>query len=340
MHAVVAPIELIDKAEESGLHYLDDGTPGISRIRRGNGFSYIHSSGKTADDQTRERIRGLAIPPAWTEVWISEDERSHILATGLDAAGRKQYIYHPVWEDLRDELKFDRMSDLGSKNGQLRKSVDRDLRLPGLPRSRVVALAVAILDRTLIRVGNRKYARDNDSYGLTTLTPDHVEVNGHQIQFEFTGKGGGDHELALRDRRLASLIAKCQDLGGQTLFSYQNGDGPASVSSTDINGYIALSTRSHFTAKDFRTWGASTTVLSELAGYRGDPDEASVLRAIDVAAERLGNTRAVCRSSYVHPMVVDSYLEGGLNAVWKSSRNGRWLDREESALRRVLSGGI
>lgn len=334
----MAPTELIDRAEDAGLHHLDDGIPGISRTRKGTGFSYRRSNGKPIDDETRERIKGLSIPPAWKEVWIAEDFQSHNLAVGIDNAGRKQYIYHPVWEDLRDEIKFDRMSDLGSKLSRLRRSVDHELRRPGLSRTRVVALAVAILDRTLIRVGNRKYARENDSYGLTTLTSDHVAVSGNQIHFEFTGKGGGDYEFALHDRRLASLIAKCQDLGGQTLFSYQNGAGPASVSSTDINEYIAIATRSHFTAKDFRTWGASATVLGHLAGCRGEPDDGSVLQAIDFAAERLGNTRAVCRSSYVHPLVVDSYRDGSLDEVWRSSRNGRWLDREESALRRVLAG--
>ncbi|HEY5890990.1 MAG TPA: DNA topoisomerase IB [Acidimicrobiia bacterium] len=339
MPAPVAPIELIDKAEDAGLHYLDDDTPGISRIRRGKAFSYQRPNGEPVDEETRERIKGLSIPPAWREVWISEDPRSHILATGIDNAERKQYIYHPVWEDLRDEIKFDRMSDLGSRLVRLRKSVDRDLRQPGLPRSRVVGLAVAILDRTLIRVGNRKYTRENDSYGLTTLTPEHVAVVGNQIHFEFTGKGGSDYELALHDRRLASLVAKCQDLGGQTLFSYDNGAGPASISSTDINDYIAISTRSHFTAKDFRTWGASATVLGCLARCKAGPDDGAVIQAIDVAAERLGNTRAVCRSSYVHPLVVDTYREGILGDIWNASRNGRWLDREESSLRRVLSAG-
>lgn len=335
--AAVAPIELIDMAERAGLHYLDDAPPGLTRHRKGKGFSYLNRRGEIVDDETRMRIQQLSIPPAWREVWIAEDDQSHILATGFDNAGRKQYIYHPVWEDLRDDLKFGRMIDFGSKIGSLRQEIDRDLRQPGLPRSRVVALAVTILDRTLIRVGNRKYARENDSYGLTTLTQDHVEINGQYIQFEFTGKGGGDHELALKNRRLASLMTRCQELGGQTLFSYENGSGPSSISSTDINDYLAVRTRSPFTAKDFRTWGASATVLGALARDPADPTDSTVLAAIDAAAERLGNTRSVCRGSYLHPAVVESYQDGSLGDAWGASRNGQWLQREESALNRVLS---
>jgi DNA topoisomerase I len=220
--------------------------------------------------------------------------------------------------------------------GSLRRTLDKDLRRPGLPRRRVIALAVAVLDRTLIRVGNRQYVNDNDSYGLTTLTNDHVEINGNHIYLEFSGKGGADNELAFRDRRLAGLILRCQELAGQTLFSYENGSGPAAVTSTDINKYLSLVTRSRFTAKDFRTWGATATVAGQLAVAEAGGGDPAVLAAIDHAAEKLGNTRAVCRASYVHPGVVEAYLDGTLTEAWRSSRSGKWLDRQESTLNRVF----
>jgi DNA topoisomerase I len=328
--------EIVDLAEEAGLVYLDDATPGIRRVRRGRGFSYIGPDGDPVDEESRERARSLTIPPAWTDVWIASNPDSHLLATGFDKAGRKQYVYHPVWEELRDDLKFSRLADFGKKVGKLRRTLDRDLRRNGLPRRRVVALAVAVLDRTLIRVGNRRYANENDSYGLTTLTNDHVEISGHHIHFEFAGKGGAEHQLALRDRRLANLILKCQDLSGQTLFSYENGSGPAAVTSTDINDYLSLVTGSRFTAKDFRTWGASSAVAGQLAISPGDAMETEVLDAIDLAASKLGNTRAVCRSAYVHPEVIEAFSDGRLAEAWKKSRTGLWLDRQESALNRVL----
>lgn len=329
--------ELADLAEEAGLIYLDEGTPGISRVRRGSGFSYIDPAGHLVDEESRERARSLTIPPAWKEVWIASDATSHILATGTDNAGRKQYIYHPVWEDLRDEIKFERLVAFGRKVGKLRRTLDRDLRKPGLPRRKVIALAVAVLDRTLIRVGNRKYVNDNDSYGLTTLTSDHVEVSGQHVYFEFSGKGGAEHQLAFEDRRLASLIRKCQDLSGQSLFSYQNGTGPAAITSTDVNDYLSVVTTSHFTAKDFRTWGASATVTGHLAGSKGSDVDSEFLAAIDAAAEKLGNTRAVCRNSYVHPGLATAYTDGRLAEAWSVSRTGKWLDRQESTLNRILT---
>lgn len=332
----VAPPEMIELAEEAGLTYLDDGTPGYRRVRKGKGFSYVDDGNHAADEEARARIQALSIPPAWKDVWIATNPSSHVLATGTDDAGRKQYIYHPVWDELRDDIKFKRLIDFGRRVGDLRRKLDKDLRQGGLPRDKVVALAVTVLDRTLIRVGNRKYANANDSYGLTTLTGDHVEVDGHHVNLEFSGKGGADYTLAFQDRRLAGLISKCQNLSGQTLFSYQNGNGLSAVASTDINDYLAKATRSHFTAKDFRTWGASTTVAAHLAAGGDDASEKAVLEAIDVAAERLGNTRAVCRTSYVHPDIPDAFLDGRLQHVWRESRSGRWLDREESAVNKLF----
>ena len=332
----MAPVELIDKAEAAGLVYLDDGTHGYRRVKRGTGFSYVDPSGDTVDGETRSRIKSLVIPPAWEDVWISTNPNSHILATGIDDAGRKQYIYHPVWEEVRDEIKFNRLVDFGLRVKRLRKTVDGDLRQPGLPRTKVIALAVSLLDRTLIRVGNRRYVNDNDSYGLTTLTGDHVEISGHRVHLEFAGKGGAEHQMAFRDRRLAALITSCQELSGQTLFSYENGNGLTAVTSTDVNDYLATAAKGRFTAKDFRTWGASTTVASYLAENGHDDHDTAILEAIDAAAEKLGNTRAVARSSYVHPAVPEAFVAGRLSDAWSRSRSGKWLARSESALNRIL----
>jgi DNA topoisomerase I len=324
-------------AADAGLHYIGDELPGLRRIRRGKGFSYVGPDGSAIEGEDRARIGSLAIPPAWSDVWISPDPLGHILATGQDAAGRKQYIYHPAWETIRDAAKFERMGEFGARVGGLRRQVDTDLRRTGLDRRKVTALAIAVLDRTLIRVGNQRYADENEAYGLTTLTSDHVTVEGFDVQLEFAGKGGADHELAFKDRRLASLIVRCQDLAGQTLFSYPTEDGPSAITSTDVNMYLADAMTGEFTAKDVRTWGASTAVAENLMSDR-DPDiESRLLRAIDIAAERLGNTREVCRTSYVHPVIPESFEDGSLVEAWGRSRRGQWLDRAESTVNRLMA---
>lgn len=320
-------------AIEAGLRYVHDDEIGSRRIRRGKGFSHVDRNGAPVDDDRRGWIESLAIPPAWNDVWICGDDSGHILATGTDRAGRKQYIYHPIWQEVRDEVKFERMGEFGRRLHRLRRAVDTDLRRRELPRAKVVALAVAVLDRTLIRVGHRRYAEENGAHGLTTLTPEHVAVEGHHVHLEFEGKGGGEHILAFRDRRLANLIACCQELSGQTLFSYESPAGPAAIASGDVNDYLAATMGSRFTAKDFRTWGASATVVSELVGNGGAD---ALLVAIDAAAERLGNTRSVLRDSYLHPAVAAAYRAGHLSEAWRRSRRGRWLDRSESTLNRVV----
>jgi DNA topoisomerase-1 len=331
-------IESISLAAEAGLNYITDETPGLRRIRRGRGFSYSDANGKVINGSVRKWIDSLVIPPAWDDVWISPDRSGHILATGYDKAGRKQYIYHPLWEETRDEVKFDRMGDFGRRLTRLRRRTDSELSRPGLSKQKVTALAVAVMDRTLIRVGNRRYAEDNDAYGLTTITCDHVEVDGHHVHLEFAGKGGADHQLVFQDRRLAGLIAKCQDLAGQTLFGYETADGVAAVTSTDVNLYLADIMNGPFTAKDFRTWGASTAVAEELmTGPHDDDENARLLRAIDVTAEKLGNTREVCRSSYLHPMIPESFHNGALDQAWARSRRGVWLGRSESTVNRLLT---
>jgi DNA topoisomerase-1 len=329
-------IDSMALADEAGLHYVSEGSPGYRRIRRGRGFGYVAPDGVAVEPEVKQWIESLAIPPAWADVWISTDRSGHILATGYDRAGRKQYIYHPEWESIRDEAKFDRMGEFGRRLGRLRRRLDFELRQPGLSKHKVTALAVSVLDRTLIRVGNPQYAEENDAYGLTTLTPEHVDVDGIEVNLQFAGKGGADHQLVFRDRRLAGLIARCQELDGQTLFCYPGEDGVVSITSTRVNRYLAEAMEGSFTAKDFRTWGASTCVAESLVSDPDDEDEARLIRAIDVAAEKLGNTRAVCRSSYVHPVIPEAFFDGRLTDAWRRSRRGRWLTRAESAVNRLV----
>lgn len=323
-------------AAEAGLRYIDDEIPGYRRIGRGHGFSYQTSRGGPARDSEVERFKSLAIPPAWKDVWIAPSPDDHIQATGYDSAGRKQYIYHPAWEEVRDEIKFQRLGWFGVALPRLRRRVDADLRLPGLTRERVVALAVAVLDRTLIRVGNREYATENESYGLTTLTCDHVDVNGHHVHIDFEGKGGAGTQLAFEDRRLAQLIGKCQALSAETLFSYEHDDGASSIRSVDVNSYLADTMKGSFSAKDFRSWGATTIVTRQLAASDGTDPDVALVEAIDVAAETLGNTRAVCRSSYVHPAIPEAFHDGSLIEAWRQARAGKWIDRAESAVKRLV----
>lgn len=330
-------LEAVADAAEAGLRYVGDDEAGLRRVRRGRGFGYLDEEGIPVNGRHRKRIAELAIPPAWDSVWISADPAGHIQATGLDAAGRKQYIYHRDWHVVRDAVKFDRMEEFGRLLSRLRKRADRDLQAPGLSREKVTALGVSVLDRTLIRVGNRRYADTNHAYGLTTLTSDHVDVNGREVRLEFAGKGGADVETAFADGRLARLIARCEELEGQTLFSYPTPQGPAALTSTDINGYLGEVMGGPFTAKDFRTWGASACVIECLAQAGEQDEEKSVLDAIDHAAERLGNTRAVCRTSYVHPVTIDAFGTGALLRAWRRSRTGLWMGRAESALNRILA---
>jgi DNA topoisomerase I len=330
-------IESMSLAAEAGLNYATDESPGIRRVRRGRGFSYSDSKGNMINGSVRKWIDSLVIPPAWEDVWISSDRSGHILATGYDRAGRKQYIYHPVWEESRDEVKFERMGEFGRRLGRLRRCTESELSGKGLSRLKVTALAVAVMDRTLIRVGNRKYADENDAYGLTTITCEHVEVDGLHVHFDFAGKGGADHQLVFQDRRLAGLISRCQELGGQTLFGYETPDGVAAITSTDVNAYLADTMSGPFTAKDFRTWGASTAIAEELmTGPEVGDEDSRLLSAIDATAEKLGNTREVCRSSYLHPLIPEAFRTGALQNAWAGSRRGAWLDRAESAVNRLI----
>ena len=297
----------LEAAAAAGLRYVTDEMPCIRRRRRGRGWEYTDPAGRRITDaDERRRIDAIAIPPAWTEVWICPDPDGHILATGRDARGRKQYRYHPHWREARDETKFDHLGDFGRALPDLRRSSRAELSRRGLPREKVLALVVCLLDRTLIRVGNDEYAVANDAYGLTTVRGDHVEVDRGRVVFDFRGKGGAQWEVALQDPRLARLVQQCDELGGYELFAYEDADGHiVDVDSSDVNEYLRELTGDDITSKDFRTWGgtveaAATLVAMGEPGSRREADR-NVLAAIDRAAERLGNTRAVARASYVHP---------------------------------------
>jgi DNA topoisomerase-1 len=309
----------VDSAEAIGLHYVRGDEPGFQRLGNAPRFRYVDSRGHriTNEDQLA-RIRRIAIPPAWTDVWICADEDGHIQATGRDARGRKQYRYHPHWRDHRDETKFRHVIAFASALPALRRQIEEDLRRPGLDRRKVLAAVVRLLELTLIRVGNEEYALSNHSYGLSTLRDRHVDIKGKTLRFRFRGKSGIHHEIALADPRLARVVRRCQDLPGQELFQYEDAEGgTVNVTSADVNDYIRELCGQGFTAKDFRTWGA--TVLAFVALGALERSEAGTLQkqqinaAIDKVASRLGNTRTVCRHSYIHPGVIDAFVEGRLS---------------------------
>jgi DNA topoisomerase I len=305
-------------AKEAGLRYVSDAKPGIKRKKAGKGFIYIDAEGKRVrDSETLKRIRSLVIPPAWTDVWICADPRGHLQATGRDARGRKQSRYHPRWRAVRDETKYERMLLFGTALRSIRTRLEEDLALPGLPRNKVLATIVRLMERTLIRVGNDEYARQNHSYGLTTMRTKHVQVNGSTVVFSFRGKSGKSHTVGVEDRRLARIVRQCQDLPGYELFEYLDESGEThKIDSSDVNDYLRSISGEDFTAKDFRTWAG--TVLASLALREFDEftsetqAKKNVVEAIKAVAQRLGNTPAVCRKCYVHPAVLECYLTGKL----------------------------
>ena len=324
-------------AEEAGLRYVTDDGPGVRRRRAGKGFAYIGPDGNRITDAERIAwFKGLAIPPAWTDVWISPIRRGHIQATGRDARGRKQYRYHPRWREVRDEAKYGRLIAFARALPRIRRRTDRDLRRRGLPREKVLALVVRLLEATLIRVGNDEYARENRSFGLSTMRNRHVEVAGADMRFCFRGKGGKEHEIDVRDRRLAALVRKCQELPGQELFQYIDADGGRhDVTSDDVNEYLREISAEAFTAKDFRTWAGTVAASLALAEFLEVDGEAArkkaIVGAIEDVAKRLGNTPAVCRACYVHPELLASYLDGTM--VDALSERARGVGRGAHALR-------
>lgn len=295
---------------------MTDTNPGIRRRRSGRGFSYVDESGHAMSDPTQlARIRSLAIPPSWQDVWICPDPLGHIQATGRDSKGRKQYRYHPRYRQIRDQTKFDRMLVFSEVLPKIRERVEQDLLLPGLPRAKVLATVVRLLERTLIRVGNQAYAKENRSFGLTTLRDGHVEIEGPELLFEFRGKSGVRRRVAITDARLARIVQQCQTLPGQELFQYVDDSGKRrDVDSGDINDYLREITGGDITAKDFRTWAGTmyaATALRELGPASSERDaNRNIVKAVDLVAERLGNTRAVCRKYYIYPEIVEAYQEG------------------------------
>ena len=333
--------ESLSDADDADLYYVNDAGPGISRRRRGKGFSYHHPDGRPVSTATRAWIESIVIPPAWTDVWICPIPDGHILATGRDARGRKQYRYHERWREVRDSNKYFRLTDFAAALPALRARVEEHLRLRGLPREKVLAAVVRLLDDTLIRVGNDEYAVSNDSYGLTTLREQHAVVEGSVVRFEFTAKSGQAREIDLRDRRLATIVKACQELPGEELFQYLDDEGqPVDVGSADVNSYLRELTGAAFTAKDFRTWGGTVIAAETLVdlGPAASEREAEqhIVAAVDAAADRLGNTRAVCRSCYVHPAIPESHLDGTLAEAWRTSRASASCRRSERAALKVL----
>lgn len=312
------PDDPIRAAREAGLVYVSDDDLGITRLRSGRGFRYRSAHGRTVRDRKElARIKALAVPPAWRSVWICPSPRGHLQATGRDERGRKQYRYHPLWRQTRDRTKYDRMIAFGEALSAMRRRIREDLASSGLPREKVLATVLQIIDLTYVRVGSPRYARENRSYGMTTMRGSHVDVNGGTIRFEFRGKGGKLHSVDVRDARLAKIIKQCQEIPGQQLFQYFDENGERrQTNSDDVNAYLQEIAGQEFTAKDFRTWAGSVLALRALASR--DPADSerearqSVNEAIEEVADALGNTVAVCRQCYVHPAVVEAFMEGEL----------------------------
>lgn len=315
---VAVYVDPVESAKAAGLRYVNDDGPGIRRRKTGKGFRFLHPDGRPVKDPaTIERIKKLAIPPAYTDVWICPLANGHLQATGRDARGRKQYRYHPDWRSVRDETKFGKMIAFAEALPKIREKVEQDLGLPGLPREKVVAAVVKLLETTLIRIGNKEYAKQNRSFGLTTLRDRHVDITGSKVRFEFRGKSGQDHSVEIADRRLARVVKRCRDLPGQELFQYLDEAGERqTISSGDVNTYLREVTGEEFTAKDFRTWGGTVLALSALAevGLCESEKEANkaVVEAIKQVSSELGNKPAICRKFYVHPVVIESFVEGSL----------------------------
>jgi DNA topoisomerase-1 len=317
--AAAAPVPtpaLAEAARDAGLRYSTDDRPGISRRRSGRGFAYRSPDGTLIHDRsTLARIRALAVPPAWTDVWINRDPNGHLQASGRDAKGRKQYRYHPRFREARESSKFDRMLAFAAALPGIRERVDEDLGRPGLPREKVLATVVRLLEITLIRVGNEEYARLNDSFGLTTLQDRHAKIDGSALRFSFVGKSGQRHRVEVKDRRLSRIVARCQDLPGQDLLQYVDDAGEVrDVRSEDVNAYLREIGGDDFTAKDFRTWAGTVLAYRALRALQPDgrAPKRAVVEAMRETAERLGNTPAVARRSYVHPAVLEAYMDGDI----------------------------
>jgi len=338
----------VASAKSAGLRYVSLTGPGIRRKSTGQSMVYFGTDGETIKDaDILARIKSLAIPPAWRDVWICPIAHGHLQATGIDAKGRKQYRYHPRWRAVRDETKYDRMRLFGRALPGIRARVERDLARSGLPREKILATIVRLLETTLIRVGNEEYARQNASFGLTTMQDRHVDISGATLTFEFRGKSGISHSIDLTDRRLAKIVKRSQDLPGYELFQYLDEQGTRrSVDSADVNAYLKEISGEEFTAKDFRTWAGTVLAARALQEFQTFDSQAqakrNVVQAIEAVAKRLGNTKAVCRKCYVHPRVIDLYMDGSLLQTLKRrvkkelSQSLHGLPPEEAAVLALL----
>ena len=306
----------VESSKQAGLRYVTDAKPGITRKRWGKSFHYFHADGSPVKTEAElVRIKSLVIPPAWTDVWICPSANGHLQATGRDARKRKQSRYHPRWREVRDETKFERMKVFGEALPKIRERIEADLALRGLPREKVLSTIVRLLEITFIRVGNEEYARENQSYGLTTMRDKHAEIKGSTVRFKFKGKSGKLHNIDVNDRRLARIVKQSQDIPGYELFQYIDEDGShCSVDSSDVNDYLRSVSGESFTAKDFRTWAGTVLACAMLREFEHFESQAqakkNVVDAVKSVAERLGNTPSVCRKCYVHPAVIDSYMGG------------------------------
>jgi DNA topoisomerase-1 len=324
-------------AKSAGLRYVSDNSPGITRKRKASSFAYLDPRGrKISDPDTLLRIRQLAIPPAWEKVWICPDDRGHIQAVGRDQRGRKQYRYHTKWREVRDETKYEKMLAFVHALPHIRARARHDMKLPGLPREKVLATVVRLLETTFIRVGNDEYANSNSSYGLTTLQDRHAKKIPGGVHFRFKGKSGVAHEIELCDPKLARIVRQCQDLPGAELLQYVDDDGNVrDIGSTDVNDYLREITGQDFTAKDFRTWAGTVLAAMALKEFETVDSQAmmkkNIVAAIESVAQKLGNTRAVCRKCYIHPAILDSYLDGSM--LQTLSQRAKKLDRRLSSLR-------
>ena len=342
---MIAPVELladpVASAKAAGLRYVTDDIPGISRRGSAKRFTFVDPTGRVITDASEiARIRALAVPPAYTDVWICPVPNGHLQATGRDARGRKQYRYHKRWRELRDETKFDRMAAFAQALPGIRKRVEQDVKRAGMPREKILAAIVRLLEGTAIRVGNDEYARDNKSYGLTTIENRHVKVTGANVRFSFRGKSGVKHAIDFQDRRLAKIVRQCQDLPGQQLFGYLDDEGAHhDIGSSDVNEYIREISGEDFSAKDFRTWAGTVSCAELLSGPEGGSDASAAERKAHVAsvikevAARLGNTPAICRKCYVHPHVIDTYLgDGPLGSIAAVKTRAGLLPQERFVL--------
>ncbi len=334
------------------MRYVSDEQPGFSRRRKGEEFEYFDAKGKPIDDEQRLlRIKRLAIPPAWSDVWICPSPNGHIQATGRDARKRKQYRYHERWREIRDENKYDRLINFGKALPKIRRRLKKDLALSGLPREKVLATIVQLLERSFIRVGNEEYARENKSFGLTTMQDRHVDVKGSKLRFRFRGKSGREHEVDVTDRRIARIISNLQDLPGQSLFQYLDDEGNVrDITSQDVNAYLREITGEDFTAKDFRTWAGTVLAaiaLSAVGEFETKKQaKANIKNAIGAVAKVLGNTPAICRQCYIHPVVLEAYLNGnsvnGLKAKTGETFEGKGIDlgSAQAAVLKLLQAGL